>query len=269
MARYVAEGTAVTLVTCTLGDEGEILLPEQAHRAANAQDTLGGYRWLELQSAMAELGVSDIRLLGGWVTDGMARWRDSGMAGAPSNDHPRAFMHADSHAVESLVEVLLDVRPQVVVTYDSNGGYGHPDHVQAHRITHAAVAIAAAEGWRVSKVYACARVHDIEQADRSRFAQDGEGTPFRAGDDDFSWAVPWHRVTTSIEADTWLPAKARALAAHATQVQVAGQWYALSDGIAAALRGTEYFTCEVGIPELGEDGLEHDLFAGLEEIDET
>ncbi|NDB18340.1 MAG: N-acetyl-1-D-myo-inositol-2-amino-2-deoxy-alpha-D-glucopyranoside deacetylase [Actinobacteria bacterium] len=265
MARYVAEGADVTLVTCTLGDEGEILLPEQSHRAAGAEDTLGVYRWDELQSAMAELGVNDIRLLGGWLDDIKARWRDSGMVGAASNDRDGAFIHADSNAVDALVDIILDTRPHVVVTYDSNGGYGHPDHIQAHRITHAAAAIAAGQGWRVSKVYACARVLEVEREDRARFLSDGGATEFRAGDDDFAWAVPKHAVTTVIDAQQWLPHKTRALSAHATQVQVAGQWYALSDGIAASLRGIEYFTCEVGIPVLDADGVEHDLFAGIAE----
>lgn len=269
MARYAAEGVAVTLVTCTLGDEGEILLPQEQHRAADRDDSLGAYRWQELQQAMAALGVHDIRLLSGWVAPGRARWRDSGMVGTSANEHPSAFIHADSSAVGSLVDVILEVRPQVVVTYDRNGGYGHPDHIQAHRITHAAVAIAAGLGWRVSKVYACARSLEVERDDRVRLRSLGEDAPFRASDDDFSWAVPEHQVTTVINAHAWLEHKSRALNAHATQVQVRGDWYALSDGVGAALRATEYFTCEVGIPEAGSHGVEDDLFAGIAMDDAT
>lgn len=271
MAKYVAEGATVTLVTCTLGDEGEILLPDLSHRSADTDDTLGEHRWHELQGAMAALGVADVRLLGGWRSPGRARWRDSGMAGVSSNHAPDAFMHADSEAVDSLVDVLLDARPQVVVTYDRNGGYGHPDHIQAHRITHGAVAIAAGLGWRVSKVYSCARVLEVEQADRARLNALGDAAPFRAGDDDFFWAVPRHHVTTAVDGEPWVSHKRAALAAHATQVSVAGDWYALSDGVGAALRGTEYFTCEMGIPpsNAAADRLESDLFAGLDLGDDT
>ncbi|MBU6213613.1 MAG: N-acetyl-1-D-myo-inositol-2-amino-2-deoxy-alpha-D-glucopyranoside deacetylase [Actinomycetales bacterium] len=264
MAKYAAEGAAVTLVTCTLGDEGEILLPEQAHRAADRDDSLGVYRAGELRAAMAALGVTDVRVLGGLTAEGRARWRDSGMAGMVSNARADAFANAGSEAVDALVEIICEVQPQVVVTYDSRGGYGHPDHIQAHRITHAAVSAAAAAGWRVSKVYACARVLEVEQQDRDRLAAMGEGAPFRAGDDDFFWAVPQWAVTTAVDGEAWLAQKAAALAAHATQVSVAGQWYALSDGVGAALRGTEWFTCEIGIPQRVDGALESDLFAGLE-----
>lgn len=263
MAMYATQGAEVTLVTCTLGDEGEILVAEQAHRAANLDDTLGAYRWQELQAAMAALGVTDVRLLGGMNDEGRARWRDSGMVRMPSNARQDAFVNADSTAVDALVDIIMEVQPQVVVTYDSRGGYGHPDHVQAHRITHAAVSASAAAGWRVSKVYSCARVLEVEQADRDALAALGESAPFRAGDDDFFWAVPQWAVTTEIDASAWVERKAAALQAHATQVQVQGRWYALSDGVGAALRGVEWFTCEVGIPERGADSRETDLFAGL------
>ena len=264
MAKYAAEGVAVTLVTCTLGDEGEILLADQAHRAADREDSLGVYRFGELTRAMAALGVADVRVLGGMDADGRARWRDSGMAGTGGNGRADAFANAGSDAVDALVEILLEVRPQVVVTYDSRGGYGHPDHIQAHRITHAAVAAAAGAGWRVSKVYSCARVLEVEQEDRDRLAALGGQAPFRAGEDDFFWAVPQWAVTTVIGAEAWVEQKSAALRAHATQVSVADQWYALSDGVGAALRGAEWFTCETGMPQRVASALETDLFAGVE-----
>ena len=264
MAKYVAEGAAVTLVTCTLGDEGEILLADQAHRAADRDDSLGVYRFGELTRAMAALGVTDVRVLGGVGADGRARWRDSGMAGTGSNAQAGAFANAGSDAVDALVAIICEVQPQVVVTYDSRGGYGHPDHIQAHRITHAAVSAAAGAGWRVSKVYSCARVLEVEQEDRDRLAALGEQAPFRAGDDDFFWAVPQWAVTTAVDGEAWLEQKSAALRAHATQVSVAGQWYALSDGVGAALRGTEWFTCETGMPQRVDGALEVDLFSGLD-----
>src|SRR3954452_7396957 len=157
MARYVAEEAQVTLLTCTLGEEGEILVPELEQLAADQADQLGGYRIWELRAAMAALGVTDIRFLGG-----AGRYRDSGMMGTPANEHPRAFWNADlDDAVAHAVAVVRDVRPQVVVTYDENGGYGHPDHIQAHRVAMAAVDAAAdpayrpdlGEAWTTSKVY--------------------------------------------------------------------------------------------------------------------
>src|SRR5918996_3798759 len=139
MARYAAEGAHVTLVTCTLGEEGEVIPPELAHLAADHDDALGEYRIGELAAACEALGVTDHRFLGG-----PGRWRDSGMMGTPSNERPDCFWQADlDEAVRELVAVVREVRPQVVVTYDSNGGYGHPDHIQAHRVTVAAVDAAA------------------------------------------------------------------------------------------------------------------------------
>ncbi len=139
MARYVAEGAHVTLLTCTLGEEGEVLVPELAHLAADRDDGLGRHRIGELATAMEALRVEDFRFLGG-----PGRWRDSGMMGTPANERPDCFWQADlAEAVRDLVAVVREVRPQVVVTYDSNGGYGHPDHIQAHRIAVAAFDAAA------------------------------------------------------------------------------------------------------------------------------
>src|SRR5918912_2390872 len=131
MARYAAEGALVTLVTCTLGEEGEIYVPELALLAAAEADQLGGYRIAELAAACAALGVTDHRFLGG-----AGRYRDSGMMGLPTNQHPRAFWGADlDEAARALLDVIREVRPQVAVTDDPNGFYGHPDHIQTHRVT--------------------------------------------------------------------------------------------------------------------------------------
>ena len=129
IARYAAEGAQVTLVTCTLGELGEVIPPELAHLATGG-DRLGEHRITELAAACAALGIGDQRFLGG-----PGRWRDSGMMGLPSNDDPDCFWQADlATAAAELAEVILEVRPQVLVTYDANGFYGHPDHIQAHRV---------------------------------------------------------------------------------------------------------------------------------------
>ena len=139
MAQYVADGAHVTLVTCTLGEEGEVLVPELAHLAADKDDALGQQRINELATAMEALGVRDHRFLGG-----AGHYRDSGMMGLPTNDRPECFWQADvDEAADLLVAVIREVRPQVVVTYDENGGYGHPDHIQAHRVAMRAVERAA------------------------------------------------------------------------------------------------------------------------------
>ncbi|MEU4406665.1 N-acetyl-1-D-myo-inositol-2-amino-2-deoxy-alpha-D-glucopyranoside deacetylase [Streptosporangium sp. NPDC023963] len=139
MARYAAEGAHVTLVTCTLGEEGEVIPPELAHLAADRDDTLGGHRVGELAAACAALGVTDHRFLGG-----PGRWRDSGMMGVASNHRANAFWRADlDEAAGELVRIIREVRPQVLVTYDENGFYGHPDHIQAHRVAWRAVELAA------------------------------------------------------------------------------------------------------------------------------
>src|SRR3954469_22737097 len=130
MAKYAAEGAHVTLVTCTLGEEGEILVPELEHLAADKEDGLGAHRIGELADAMKALGVTDFRFLGG-----PGRWRDSGMMGEPTNDRPDAFWQADiDEATGELVAIVREVRPQVIITYDANGAYGHPDHIRAHDV---------------------------------------------------------------------------------------------------------------------------------------
>src|SRR3954464_10021058 len=164
MARYVAEGVGVTLVTCTGGEMGEILVPELEHLAADKDDTLADQRRIELDNAMKELGVTDHRYLGGFKTyrDSGMQWHEDGHAIPADDVHENAFWNADlTEAADLLVEVLREVRPQVLVTYDQFGGYGHPDHIQAHRVATYAVHLAGVPSYRldlgephvVAKVY--------------------------------------------------------------------------------------------------------------------
>ena len=139
MAKYAASGAHVTLVTCTLGELGEIIPPGLAALAAGRDDQLGGYRIGELNAAGRALGVTDHRYLGG-----PGRWRDSGMIGTSGNDDPRSFWQANvEEAATALAAVIREVRPQVMVTYDDDGFYGHPDHIQAHRVAWRAFHLAA------------------------------------------------------------------------------------------------------------------------------
>jgi N-acetyl-1-D-myo-inositol-2-amino-2-deoxy-alpha-D-glucopyranoside deacetylase len=272
MARYVAEGAAVTLLTCTLGEEGEVLVPALAQLAADQADQLGGYRISELSAAMAALGVTDWRFLGG-----AGRFRDSGMMDTPANDKPRAFWRADlAEAVAHAVAVVREVRPQVVVTYDENGGYGHPDHIQAHRVAMAAVEAAANPGyrpdlggaWDVAKVYWNAMPRSVVQAGIDAMAELGEASPFEGlGDlDEVPFAVSDDVVTTAVDGRAYADRKEAAMRAHPTQMTVDGPFFALSNNLGHSVLGTEYYRLVRGRRgPAGPDaqGWEDDLFAGL------
>ncbi len=272
MARYVAEGARVTLLTCTLGEEGEVLVPELAQLAADQADQLGGYRISELAAAMTALGVTDWRFLGG-----AGRYRDSGMMDTPANDKPRAFWRADlAEAVAAAVAVVREVRPQVVVTYDEIGGYGHPDHIQAHRVAMGAVEAAADPGyrpelgaaWDVAKVYWNAMPRSVVRAGIDAMAALGEASPFEGlGDlDEVPFAVPDDVVTTAVDGRAYAGRKEAAMRAHPTQMTVDGPFFALSNNLGQEVLGTEYYRLVRGTrgpAGPGTQGWEDDLFAGL------
>ncbi|KII00602.1 1D-myo-inositol 2-acetamido-2-deoxy-alpha-D-glucopyranoside deacetylase [Streptomonospora alba] len=263
MAKYAAEGAEVTLVTCTRGEEGEIIPAELAHLGSDRDDTLGEYRVGELDKACLASGVRDHRFLGG-----PGRYRDSGMMGAATNDGSGCFWQADvEEAAHMLATVIREVRPQVVVTYDDNGGYGHPDHIQAHRVTVRAFEKAAERAlpgtpWQTRKLYAIAQPQSVleESAERLRRSPG----PFSApqGPGDISPGTPDGLVTARIDASAHWAAKALAMRAHATQISVEGELFALSNGIAQEIRGVEYFTQIAGAAaRRGPEGFETDLFA--------
>jgi N-acetyl-1-D-myo-inositol-2-amino-2-deoxy-alpha-D-glucopyranoside deacetylase len=272
MARYVAEGASVTLLTCTLGEEGEVLVPELAQLAADQADQLGGYRIGELAAAMAALGVTDWRFLGG-----AGRYRDSGMMDTPANDKPRAFWRADlAEAVAHAVAVVREVRPQVVVTYDEVGGYGHPDHIQAHRVAMGAVTAAAdpayrpdlGEAWDVAKVYWNAMPRSVVQAGVDAMAALGEASPFEGlGDlDEVPFVVGDDVVTTEVDGRAHADRKMAAMRAHPTQMTVDGPFFALSNNLGQEVMGAEYYRLVRGArgpAGPGPQGWEDDLFAGL------
>jgi len=259
MARYAAEGAQVTLVTCTLGEEGEIIPPEYADLAADREDRLGEHRISELAEACEALGVSDHRFLGG-----PGRWRDSGMAGVPSNDRPGAFCRADlEEAADLLEEIVREVRPQVIVTYDDNGYYGHPDHIQAHRVSWRVFERSQGTDWRIDKFYAIAMPRSVLARSVAVLKA---SSPFRSPGsvDELPYGVPDDQVTTAIDCRSYLPRKLAALAAHRSQITVEGSHFALSNKVGQQAFGVEYYTRLAG-PEgpLGPDGRENDLFGGL------
>lgn len=268
MARYVDEGVHVTLVTCTLGEEGEVLVPELAHLAADQDDGLGQHRIGELAEAMRALGVTDHRFLGA-----PGRYRDSGMMGLPTNERPDCFWQADlDEAAAQLVPVVREVRPQVVVTYDTNGGYGHPDHIQAHRTAMRAVELAAdasfgeGEPWQVSKVYWNAMPESRMREGLRRLRESGDTTSFEGMDPDGElppFVTPDELVTTAVEATAYVGRKMDAMRAHATQITLDGPFFALSNNLGDAVWGVEYYRLVHGEAVRDGDGHEIDLFAGL------
>jgi len=228
---------------------------------------LGQYRIGELAAACAALGVTDHRFLGG-----PGRWRDSGMMGLPSNDVPGCFWQADvDEAARELLRVIREVRPQVLISYDSNGFYGHPDHIQAHRVARRAFELA--DGL-VGKFYATALPRSVlvgaVEAMRQR-QQDGSfpggGPDFRNVEsvDDFPFGVPDEDVTTEIDATAYLDQKLAAMRAHATQIAVDSPFFTFSDGVGQRAFGREYYTLLAGPrgPGSGSYDRESDLFAAI------
>ena len=270
MARYVAAGAQVTLVTCTLGEEGEILVPELAHFAADKSDELGKHRITELAAAMTELGVTDWRLLGG-----PHAFRDSGMVGTPPNDRPDCFWRADLlEAAKHLVKIIRETCPQVLVTYDDFGGYGHPDHIQAHRVATYARELAAAPSfapdlgaaWLIEKVYWTAFPVSVMRAGIEMLKAAGEETGFAAQDpDEIPFACPDEVVTTAIDGSEFADQKMRALRAHATQISTEEGFFALSNNLGSQVMGTEFYRLVAGIvaEPFDELGRETDLFSGI------
>ena len=259
MAMYAALGADVTLVTCTRGEEGEVLVQDLAHLAAHATDSLGDHRVGELAVAMKALGISDHRFLG----EGQKKYRDSGMMGTEPNNRPDVFWQADLElASDDLVKVIEEVRPHVLITYDEIGGYGHPDHIQAHRV---AMRAAEKSSWNIEKIYwnvmpksVIQEGIDAMKALGSDFmgAEKAEDLPF-AKDDSFVHAM--------VNGNEFVEKKMDALRAHATQIEVDGPFFALSNNLGLQVWGNEYYTLVKGEKSEPFDsrGHEMDLFAGV------
>lgn len=267
IAHYVGRGADVRVVTCTLGEEGEVIGERWAQLAVDGADQLGGYRIGELSLALEQLGIVEPIFLGG-----AGRWRDSGMAGTPARHRPR-FVDADPReSIGALVAIIREQRPHVVVTYDPNGGYGHPDHIHAHEVTTAAVDAAAGPGfpgapWQVPKFYWTVT---------SRSATDVAVGELAALDLPAAWIrtsteeYPFTYLDTDIDAVVEAPdshaAKVAALRAHRTQVTVAagGRACALSNDVALPVSASEHYVLASGVPgERDGRGWETDLLAGL------
>jgi N-acetyl-1-D-myo-inositol-2-amino-2-deoxy-alpha-D-glucopyranoside deacetylase len=259
MAMYAALGAEVTLVTCTRGEEGEVLVEEHSHKAAIHDDLLGDHRVLELADAMKELGIKDFRFLG----SPEIKYRDSGMMGTEPNERGDSFWKADfDAAVGQLVKVIDETKPHVLITYDEFGGYGHPDHIQAHRV---AMAAAEKSEWRIPKIYWNVMPRSVIQESIDKMKE--LGSDFFGADsaDDLPFAKDDSFVTTLIDGNSYVDQKMAAMRAHATQIAVDGPFFALSNNLGLQVWGHEYYTLVRGQKSEPFDskGRESDLFAGI------
>ncbi len=277
MAKYVAEGAAVCLVTCTLGEEGEVLVEDLAHLAPDQNDDLGAHRLGELKVAMETLGVTDYVRLGG---DG--RFRDSGMAydtqgRAIARDVLRdgIFWTTDLlEAANELVPVIRDRRPQVLVTYNEIGNYGHPDHIQAHRVAMYATQLAGVSSYRrdLGEPWTVARVLWITMSKSRMIAgiqalrEAGDHETFKHFDPDGPMSVMLStdaEIAVEIDGSPWVAQKIAAMRAHATQITSDGPFFAGAEVLGDDRWAHEYYRLACGVPLPKGEGWADDLFAGL------
>ena len=262
MAKYAASGAQVTLVTCTRGEEGEVLVTELANLASDKDDKLGEHREVELKDAMAQLGINDFRFLGAPIK----KWRDSGMMGTTQNDRGDVFWQADlDEASHELVKIILEIQPQVLITYDEFGGYGHPDHIKAHRVAMRATELATEQGWQISKIYWNTMPRSVIQMGIEKMKEVGSDFFGAESADDLPFAKPDELVSTVVNAPEYVPAKLAAMKAHATQISVDGPFFALSNNLGLSVWGDEYYTLVKGEKSAPFDtnGRELDIFAGI------
>jgi N-acetyl-1-D-myo-inositol-2-amino-2-deoxy-alpha-D-glucopyranoside deacetylase len=264
MAKYAANGVDVTLVTCTRGEEGEVLVDSLLNLASEKDDKLGEHREIELQAAMAELGIKDFRFLG----SPNKKWRDSGMMGTPQNERPDVFWKADlDEAANELVKVILEIKPQVLITYDEFGGYGHPDHIKAHQVAMRASEIASQQGWQISKIYWNTMPRSVIQMGIDKMKEVGSEFFGAESADDLPFAKPDELVTSVVKAPEYVVQKLAAMKAHATQISVDGPFFALSNNLGLSVWADEYYTLVRGEASepFDDKGREIDLFAGIKQ----
>ncbi len=262
MAKYAAADAHVTLVTCTRGEEGEVLVSELANLVSDKDDKLGEHREIELKDAMEQLGIKDFRFLG----SPDKKWRDSGMMGTPQNDRDDVFWQADlDEAANELVKIILEIKPQVLITYDEFGGYGHPDHIKAHRVAMRAAELVANKGWQVRKIYWNTMPRSVIQAGIEKMKEVGSDFFGAESADDLPFAKPDELVTTVVNAPEFVEQKLAAMKAHATQISVDGPFFALSNNLGLSVWGDEYYTLVKGekAAPFDSNGRELDIFAGV------
>lgn len=266
IARYLAEGVDVRVVTFTLGEEGEVIGDRWARLVADGgADQLGGFRISELDAALRTLAPDAASAPQPRFLGGAGRWRDSGMAGTPSAENPRAlFQAAQADLVAALCAEIVDFAPHVVVTYDEAGTYGHPDHRRVHSVSVAAIAESTAQTGYPLKVYESVTARSALNAGLDAVAEIPED--WRMPEPGELPSYPDDLITTAVDVTEVLDRKVAALAAHATQVTVAPSRteFALSNLIAQPVLSVEHFIRTDDGPRADtSDGVERDLFEGL------
>jgi N-acetyl-1-D-myo-inositol-2-amino-2-deoxy-alpha-D-glucopyranoside deacetylase len=263
LALTAAAGLPVHVVTCTGGEAGENLAGIDL-----GDEDLASHRRRELADALAALGVRDHTWLG---------YRDSGMVGTPENDDPECFHRADLYeAAARLARLVRRLRPDVLVSDDAQGTYGHPDHVKAHRVTERALTLAADPWWEtpedgpaftVPKRYTHVLSRGRLLAAHRRLLDEGLASPFGEADAteaDIPFGVDDEEVTTVVDISRHLEDKRAAMAAHRSQMGPDSFFLNLPDDLARTLFGTEEFVLTHGVAVPGRDGREPSLFAGLD-----
>jgi N-acetyl-1-D-myo-inositol-2-amino-2-deoxy-alpha-D-glucopyranoside deacetylase len=256
MALYASLGADVTLVTCTRGEEGEVLVPGLSHLASSDQDLLGAHREIELANAMKALGITDYRFLG--------HYRDSGMMGTDQNNRPDVFWQAGlDSAARELVNIIEEVKPHVLITYDEIGGYGHPDHIQAHRVAMRASELAT---WQIQKIYWNTMPKSVIAESIAKMKEIGSDFFGAETADDLPFAKDDSLVTTLIDGNKFVQAKMDAMKAHETQIALDGPFFALSNNLGLQVWGHEYYTLVKGNKSAPFDssGRENDLTSGVQ-----
>lgn len=254
LARYAEAGVRTVLITCTDGAVGEISDPSLA-----TPENLAEVRARELDEALRLLNVSRSVRLG---------YRDSGMAGTADNANPVSLNQAPfDEALEKVVRVIREEQPQVVVTYDERGGYGHPDHIRAHQLAEAAFWAAgdatrfpsAGTPFAPSKLYYVAVALSSMRRFGERLREAGIEAPFRDMQDDPPFGVLDEMITTTIDVSAYADIKRAALEAHRTQMGPNGWFMSIPKELWREAFGRETFERRVGPGKLPET----DLFAGL------
>ena len=246
LARYAAEGVETVLVTCTNGELGDGPGGVGPGEPGHTEKVVAAARRAELEASCAALGVAHLELLG---------YHDSGMPGWPHNDAPEAFWHADvEEAAGRLAGLIERYRPQVVVTYDEHGFYGHPDHVQAHRVT-----LRAIERSRVcDKLYYPAIPSSAVARAAGLLAARGVHVPDEIADAPF--ATPDEEIGAVVDCSAVVGAKYASLSAHASQAEHIF-FLTLGAEVFGEIFGEEAFVR--AHDRTGQVGVEHDLFTGL------
>jgi N-acetyl-1-D-myo-inositol-2-amino-2-deoxy-alpha-D-glucopyranoside deacetylase len=225
-ATFTDRGGAVTLVCATRGEAGEISDP-----ALSTPDRLGAVREAELHAAMSHLGVSDIRFLD---------YRDSGMAGTDENANPANFVNADNETVvNTLVGIMREIEPDIVLTFGVDGVYGHPDHIKAHHTaTEATRRYAAERGGAGPALYYNAVPRERIQAMAERTTGPFVGmTPEQIA----QLGTPSALITTVLDITPQYDRKLAAVMAHKTQISPKGPWNDLPPEQVRAFLTTERF----------------------------